>query len=165
MSDNTQLNSSTTTGDVISTEDVGGGVKIQRMKLVSGAHSVDGGNISLSNPFPVGAVDPLGASTLIASDDSVKLLRRLCDLCETIATQDAQNRQKICIDAISGALTLAAVTTVSNVTTCSTVTTVSTVTTCSTVTTVNQIAGYPAQWNLMDQARNAYANGIRRLLV
>jgi hypothetical protein len=51
MSDNTTIQSPSTPGDVISTEDVSG-VKIPRNKIVLGAHGVDGGDVTTSNPFP-----------------------------------------------------------------------------------------------------------------
>lgn len=54
MSDGTQLNSNTTTGDKIFTEDVGSASgKIQRMKIATGVLDVDGGDVATSNPFPV----------------------------------------------------------------------------------------------------------------
>lgn len=101
----------------------------------------------------VQTTDINGANSRVASDDTVALLRRLVDICETLATQDSSNRQKITIDSITAGLTLAALTTVT------------TVTTVSTVTNMSNLGGYPAQWNLMDQARNAYANGIRNNLI
>lgn len=53
MSDNTTIQKPTTNGDIISTEDIGGGVKLPRSKIVLGNHDVDGGDVTPSNPFPV----------------------------------------------------------------------------------------------------------------
>ena len=52
MADNTQLNASTTVGDVMATDDIGGGVKVQREKVGFG---VDGSyaDVSAGNPLPV----------------------------------------------------------------------------------------------------------------
>jgi len=52
MSNNTQLNTNTTSGDIIATEDISG-VKIQRNKLAVGVSGVDDGDVSSSNPMPV----------------------------------------------------------------------------------------------------------------
>ena len=52
-------------GDVIATDDLGG-YKAQRVKLMTGATGVDGGNVSSANPLPVsmsGAPLPTGAAT------------------------------------------------------------------------------------------------------
>jgi len=54
MSNNTQLNTNTTSGDIIATEDISG-VKIQRNKMVIGAYGVDDGDVSSSNPMPENA--------------------------------------------------------------------------------------------------------------
>ena len=104
------------------------------------------------NVGPVETTDYAGNNARIATDESITLLRRIIDICKPLSIQDSSNRQKVTIDSITAALTLAAVTTVT------------TVTTVSTVTNVSNFGGYPVQWNLMDQARNAYANGIRRQL-
>ena len=113
----------------------------------------------------VQGTDYAGNNSRLSTDDAIVLLRRLLEVCEPLATQDSANRQKVTVDSFTAGLALPTVTTVTGVTTVTTVTTVSTVTTCAAVTTLNQIAGYPAQWNLIDQARNAYANGIRSKLV
>ncbi len=52
MADNTQLPISTTNGDVIAADDIGG-VKYQRVKLIKGADGVNDGDISDTNPLPV----------------------------------------------------------------------------------------------------------------
>ena len=73
MSDNTTLNVGTS-GDIISTEDCGGAAKVPRSKIVLGAHDVDGGDVTPTNPLPVaievsGApVDPRATRALTSSD-------------------------------------------------------------------------------------------------
>ena len=52
MSDNTVLNLGGG-GDTIATEDIGGGVKITRCKIVLGGHGTDGGDVTSNNPVPV----------------------------------------------------------------------------------------------------------------
>lgn len=52
----------------------------------------------------------------LANDDTVVLLRRIVKLLEASANVDVGNRQRIIIDAITGGLTLGAVSTVSNIT-------------------------------------------------
>lgn len=146
MSDNTQLNQNVTSGNVIATEDIGGGVQAQRVKLILGAQHTDNGDLSTTNQMPVDLYNVAGSQVNPSSDDVVILLRRLVDICEPLSIQDSSNRQKVTIDSITGSLTLATVTGV------------------GTVTNIQQFGGYPIQWTLMDQARNAYANGIRRSL-
>lgn len=51
MSDNTILNPGVG-GDTISTEDISTS-KIQRVKIALGAHGLDGGNVTPTNPLPV----------------------------------------------------------------------------------------------------------------
>ncbi len=72
MSDNTTIQSPSTPGDVISTEDIGGGVKLPRSKIALGAHGVDGGNVTTGNPFPVTitAAMPAGANVLGGTQDA-----------------------------------------------------------------------------------------------
>ncbi len=52
MADNTQLNIGAG-GDLIRTEDIGGGIKVQVAKIHNGAADVDGGAITIGNPFAV----------------------------------------------------------------------------------------------------------------
>lgn len=52
MADNTLL-SVGTGGDTIATDDIGPGVKYQRIKIVEGADGVNDGDISAANPLPV----------------------------------------------------------------------------------------------------------------
>lgn len=44
-------------GDTIDNEDLGGGLKLSRGKLVTGASGVDGGDVTFANPEPVGISD------------------------------------------------------------------------------------------------------------
>lgn len=78
-----------------------------------------------------------------ATEESVAILKKLLIMLAPISTQDTNQRMRITVDSITGALTLAAVTTV------------------GTVTTMNQIAGVDARYMLMDNARNMYANSVR----
>lgn len=52
MANNTQLNLGTG-GDLLSTEDIGGGVKLERHKIVLGASGVDDGDVAPTNQLPV----------------------------------------------------------------------------------------------------------------
>lgn len=66
MADNTTLNSGTG-GDVIATDDIGPGVKYQRVKVTLGADGVNDGDISSANPMPVdgsGVTQPVSAASL-----------------------------------------------------------------------------------------------------
>ena len=74
-----------------------------------------------------------------SSDEALVLLRRMVKLMEPLATQDSAQRQRVTIDAMSG-VTLPTVTTVSN---------------------LAGLGGVDPRFQFIDQARNAYANGIR----
>lgn len=52
VTDNTRLNQGGG-GDLISTELLPSGAKIERVKVVTGAAGVDGGDVTVANPFPV----------------------------------------------------------------------------------------------------------------
>ena len=56
MSDNTILNPGTG-GDVIATEDPGLGYKIPVSKIRIGAADIDGGDVTITNPFPIAITD------------------------------------------------------------------------------------------------------------
>lgn len=91
-----------------------------------------------------------------ASEESIILLRRIAKILESTAAADAQQRQRVTVDSITGALTLATITTVG---------TVSSIT-AGTITTVGNI-GTMAGWNqqmFADPARTAYNTGIRQQL-
>jgi hypothetical protein len=76
-----------------------------------------------------------------SSDEAIALLRRMVKLMEPLAVQDSAQRQRVVIDATAtvaiGSGTLPAVTNVVN------------------------LGGVDARFHYTDQARNAYANGIR----
>ena len=74
-----------------------------------------------------------------SSDEAIVLLRRMVKLMEPLAVQDSSQRQRVTIDA-------------------GTLPTVSSV---SSVTNVVALGGVDARYQYTDQARNAYANGIR----
>src|SRR3954462_11933391 len=63
MADNTQIS---TNGDVIKTEDVGP-YKLAVSKIYLGAHGIDGGAVTASNPFPVTITNFPAAQTITAS--------------------------------------------------------------------------------------------------
>lgn len=83
------------------------------------------------------------------ADELASLLRRLVKILESNATVDGQNRQRIVLDAITSALTLATVTTV------------------GTVTTVANVTAIGAETHRMfqDTSRTAFNTGIRSKLV
>lgn len=56
MADNTQLNSGSG-GDVIASDDIGPGVKYQRVKLTLGADGVNDGDVASGNPMPTNPSD------------------------------------------------------------------------------------------------------------
>ncbi len=56
MADNTQLNPGTG-GDVIASDDIGPGVKYQRVKLTLGADGVNDGDVASGNPMPTNPSD------------------------------------------------------------------------------------------------------------
>lgn len=135
MADNTTLPG---TGEVIGTDDVGG-VKYQQMKLVDATN---------------GSADPIGVkqNPLQTEDQTIVLLRRMVKILESQAAHDAGQRQKVTIDAITGALTLATVSTITNAVPI------------GTVANVSLLAGYN-HMQFIDQARTAYNTGIRAKLV
>ena len=98
MSENTVLNQGQG-GDTIATEDFGS-YKIPREKIVIGVKDVDGGDVSASNPMPVGVIDASGNVVQGAQDASVVLLRKIVKLLETSAVQDAKQRQRVVVDAV-----------------------------------------------------------------
>lgn len=78
-----------------------------------------------------------------SSDESIILLRRMVKIMESLTVVDANQRQRVTIDSITGSLVLATVSTVGN---------------------VNAFGGSDARYQLIDIARNTYANGIRKNL-
>lgn len=85
------------------------------------------------------------------TDETVVLLRRILKVLESNATIDSQQRQKITLDAITAALTLATVTTVGSVGSVG-------------GNYPSSTAGVDIRWQIMDQAKNTYANAIRSQL-
>lgn len=82
-----------------------------------------------------------------ATDEALVLLRRIAQSLIPLATQDANQRQRVTVDALAGGLTLGTVSTV------------------STVSNVATLAGVDPRYQFIDAARNAYANGIRQNLI
>lgn len=72
-----------------------------------------------------------------STDESVVLLRRLVQLLTPIATQDAQQRQRVAVEAMP-AITLS---------------------------NIAAIAGVDPRFQFIDQARNTFSNGIRKNLI
>lgn len=70
MADNIQLNAGQD-GDVLAADDIGPGVKFQRVKLVHGADGTNDGDVSKANPIPI------GVNTV--KDGSGTLYAPLCD--------------------------------------------------------------------------------------
>lgn len=83
------------------------------------------------------------SDTVPASDESLILLRRMLKIMESLTVVDANQRQRVTIDSITGSLTLATVTTVGN---------------------ISLIAGVDPRMQFVDLARNTYSNGIRSKL-
>lgn len=134
----------------IATDDVGGGVQIQRVRLDAGAEGTS---------LPVNGDNPLPIE--IASDVGLTLLRRLVKAVDSLQTVDSQQRQRVTIDA--GTLpTVTAVTTVATVTTCATV---STITNAVPVGNIATLAGVDIRYQFIDAARAAYNSGVRTGLV
>lgn len=84
------------------------------------------------------------ADSTPASDESVLLLRRLVQILAPIATQDINQRQRVTVDGMTAGMTLTTVTTVGN---------------------IGGLGGVDPRYQLMDAARNMYANGIRQNLI
>jgi hypothetical protein len=74
-----------------------------------------------------------------ATDETVLLLRRMVKLMEPLAVQDAQQRQKVFVESI-------VTVTVGN------------------VSNISALGGVDPRFQFIDQARNAFANGIRQNL-
>lgn len=115
------------TGTNVATDDIGG-VKFQRMKLVHGDDGVNAGDVSLTNPYPVTLTQGEVVEALEAMRMAVQSLNRAIGQ----SMPDVAGRLRVVVDAITGALTLA------------TITTVGTVTTVATLTNQTQIGGNPA---------------------
>lgn len=77
---------------------------------------------------------PSTETTSVSTNESIKLLRRLVKLSETLAVQDIAQRQRVVIEGITGT---------------------------TTISTLNALANVDARFQFMEQARISYATGIR----
>lgn len=122
-------------------------VLYQRIKPAFGSDG-QATDVSVANPLPV-------------FDDRVEnlisLLGRLVKISESSQVVDSAQRQRVTLDSITAALTLANITTVSNVTTVATVTAV------TAVTNMTQNAGMDRE-QYINIAKQTYANSIRNRL-
>ena len=142
--------------------------------LVGNVLTLDYNTASMSNTDPLQIYIDLPTTApndQAAAIDSYThlLLQRIAESVESLQTQDAANRQRITLDAISAALTLATVTTVGTVSTITagTITTVGTLTTITNPVPVGNVAtmgGGNPEWMFMDIARQAYNSGMRSQL-
>ena len=135
MADNIGI--STGTGAIVAADDIDG-VLYQRIKPTIGedGFSVD---VSKANPMP---------SVAQRTDDLIAMIQRLVKVCETLQVVDQQQRQRVTLDAISAALTLA------------TVSTVSTVSSVTNVAAQTGMAGMDREMYI-NIAKNTYAQSIR----
>ena len=105
--------------------------------------------------------DANGVVVTPASEESIVLLRRIVKLLESQSATDIGNRQRVTIDAITGALTLATITTVGTV---SAVTGITNALPAGTNTLGNVTLGGADQRQFIDTARTAYNTGVRSKL-
>lgn len=141
------------TGAIVAADEIGG-VLHQRVKLGIGADGV-AVDVSDANPMPVELLgvsqdDPL-AVMADRADNLLAMLQRLLKTLESNATVDQQQRQRITLDAMTGGLTLGAV---------------STLGTLNTLGVANNLvanAGMDRE-QYINIARNTYANAIRSQL-
>lgn len=117
------------TGATVAADEIGG-VLHQRVKLGIGDDGV-AVDVSAANPMPVTLTQGEVVEALEAMRMAVQSLTRSVGQ----AMPDVAGRLRVVVDAISGALTLATITTVGTVTT---------VTTVGTVTNQTQVGGNPA---------------------
>ncbi len=88
-----------------------------------------------------------------STDETILLLRRMVQLLTPIATQDAQQRQRISLDASTATVNVSGTVTANPAS--------------GTITTVNNlalIAGVDPRYQFIDNARIAFASGIRNNL-
>jgi hypothetical protein len=101
---------------------------------------------------------PSTEETTVLLNESVVLLRKMVKLMEPLGTQDTQQRQRISLDAAPVAVTVAQATASQlNVN-------VGTVTTITTLNNLALIAGIDPRFQFIDQAKIAFATGIRNNL-
>ena len=131
-------------GAIIAADDIGG-VLHQRMKLGVGGDGV-AVDVSSANPMPVS-----DAPAEETRQSIVMLLTRMLNYFNAPMGYDKSlQRQRGTVVLESG-----------TVTTVSTVTTVTTVTTCAAVTSLNNLDGYNARMQILDQNRVAWAQCVR----
>ena len=111
------------------------------------------------NVQPVEITNTAGEVINPATNESIALLRRMVKLIESQSSTDIGNRQRIALDAITGGLTLATVSSVSNIANIQ----AGTITTVQTVSNQTALAGYN-QGQFIDVTRNTYSNAIRNKL-
>lgn len=127
MADNVPILDATSTSTPIATDELAGGVQMQRVKLDVGGNGV---SVPVVDSMPVSAI-----GELIEAIEAQRMA--LQALVRTIGQSmpDTAGRLRVLVDSISASLTLATITTVGTVTTVSTV---------STLTNQTQIGGLAA---------------------
>jgi hypothetical protein len=110
MADNVAITAGS--GTTIASDDIGG-VNFQRIKLVHGADGVNDGDVSTANPYPVTLTQGEVVEALEAMRMAVHSLTRSIGQ----SMPDVAGRLRVVVDSITGALTLATITTVGTVTT------------------------------------------------
>jgi hypothetical protein len=131
-------------GAIVAADDIGG-VLHQRMKLGVGGDGV-AVDVSETNPMPVS-----DAPAEETRQSIVMLLTRMLNYFNAPMGYDKSlQRQRGTVVLESG-----------TVTTVSTVTTVTTVTTCAAVTSLNNLDGYNARMQILDNNRTAWAQCVR----
>ena len=104
MSDNV-----TVAGASIATDDVGG-VQFQKAKINLGGDGVDDGTVGVGNPLPV-----IGLGELVEALEAQRMTLEALVKTIGMSMPDVAGRLRVAIDAISGSLTLATITTVGTV--------------------------------------------------
>ena len=131
-------------GATVAADDIGG-VLYQRIKPTFGA---DGSAVDVSSANPMPVVDSSADET---RQGIVMLLTRMLNYFNAPMGYDKSlQRQRGTVVLESG-----------TVTTVSTVTTVTTVTTCAAVTSLNNLDGYNARMQILDNNRTAWAQCVR----
>lgn len=95
-------------GATIATDDIGG-AQHQLIKVVLGADGVSNGPLSASNPMPV-----IGYGELVEVLEAMRTTLHSISRNIGQAYPDAAGRLRVAVDSITGALTLATITTVTN---------------------------------------------------
>ena len=131
-------------GATVAADDIGG-VLYQRIKPTFGA---DGSAVDVSSANPMPVVDSTAEET---RQGIITLLTRMLSYFNAPMGYDKSlQRQRGTVVVESG-----------TVTTVSTVTTVTTVTTCAAVTSLNNLDGYNARMQILDNNRTAWAQCVR----